>query len=37
MCAMRGRAGQLVGQGFSGSKTQLGVKTSTTVKKIGCF
>jgi hypothetical protein len=36
MCAMRGRAGQLVGQGFSGSKTQLGVKTSTTVKKIGC-
>ena len=36
MCAIRGRAGQLVGQGFSGSKTQLGVKTSTTVKKIGC-
>ena len=36
MCAMRGRAGQLVGQGFSGSKTQLGVKMSTTVKKIGC-
>ena len=27
MCAMRGRAGQVVGQGFSGSKTQLGVKT----------
>lgn len=36
MCAMRGRAGQVVGQGFSGSKTQLGVKTSTTVKKTGC-
>ena len=36
MCSMRGRAGQIVGQGFSGSKTQLGVKTSTTVKKIGC-
>jgi hypothetical protein len=36
MCAMRGRAGQLVGQGFSGAKTQLGVKMSTTVKKIGC-
>tara|TARA_B100000925_G_scaffold95087_2_gene69225 strand:+ start:1002 stop:2651 length:1650 start_codon:yes stop_codon:yes gene_type:complete len=36
MCAMRGRAGQVVGQGFSGSKTQLGVKMSTTVKKTGC-
>ena len=35
MCAMRGRAGQVVGQGFSGSKTQLGVKMSKTVKKIG--
>ena len=36
MCAMRGRAGQIVGQGFSGNKTQLGVKMSITVKKIGC-
>ena len=36
MCAMRGRAGQVVGQAFSGTKTQLGVKMSTTVKKIGC-
>ena len=36
MCAMRGRAGQVVGQGFSGTKTQLGVKMSTTVKKTGC-
>ena len=36
MCSMRGRAGQIVGQGFSGSKTQLGVKMSVTVKKIGC-
>ena len=36
MCAMRGRAGQIVGQGFSGSKTQLGVKMSVTVKKVGC-
>jgi hypothetical protein len=35
MCAMRGRAGQVVGQGFSGNKTQLGVKMSKTVKKIG--
>jgi len=36
MCAMRGRAGQVVGQGFSGTKTQLGVKMSVTVKKSGC-
>jgi hypothetical protein len=36
MCSMRGRAGQIVGQGFSGTKTQLGVKMSKTVKKIGC-
>ena len=36
MCAMRGRAGQVVGQGFSGNKTQMGVKMSTTVKKTGC-
>ena len=36
MCAMRGRAGQIVGHGFSGSKTQLGVKMSVTVKKVGC-
>ena len=36
MCAMRGRAGQIVGQGFSGNKTQLGVKMSITVKKVGC-
>ena len=35
MCSMRGRAGQVVGQGFSGTKTQLGVKMSKTVKKIG--
>ena len=36
MCAMRGRAGQLVGQGFSGRKSQLGVKMSKNVKKVGC-
>ena len=36
MCAMRGRSGQVVGQGFSGTKVQLGVKMSTTVKKTGC-
>ena len=37
MCAMRGRAGQIVGTGFSGKKTQLGVKMSKTVKKVGCL
>jgi hypothetical protein len=37
MCSMRGRAGQIVGQGFSGNKTQLGLKMSKTVKKIGCI
>tara|TARA_R100000278_G_C5472124_1_gene164870 strand:- start:978 stop:2186 length:1209 start_codon:yes stop_codon:yes gene_type:complete len=36
MCAMRGRAGQQVGQGFSGKKTQMGVKMSTAVKQVGC-
>ena len=35
MCSMRGRAGQIVGQGFSCKKTQLGVKMSKTVKKVG--
>ena len=34
-CSMRGRAGQIVGQGFSGKKTQLGVKMSKTVKQVG--
>ena len=37
MCAMRGRAGQVLGQGFSGKKVQLGLKMSKTTKKIGCF
>ena len=37
MCSMRGRAGQVVGQGFSGKKTQMGVKMSKTVKKIGAL
>jgi len=36
MCAMRGRSGQVVGQGFSGNKTQMGVKMSKTVKAQGC-
>ena len=37
MASMRGRAGQIVGQGFSGKKTQLGVKMSKTVKKVGAL
>nr|BAR35346.1 terminase large subunit [uncultured Mediterranean phage uvMED] len=37
MCAMRGRAGQVLGQGFSGKKVQLGLKMSKTTKKVGCF
>jgi hypothetical protein len=37
MSSMRGRAGQIVGQGFSGKKTQLGVKMSKSVKKVGCL
>jgi hypothetical protein len=36
MVAMRGRAGQQLGQGFSGKKTQLGVKMSSAVKQVGC-
>ena len=36
MASMRGRAGQVVGQGFSGRKTQLGVRTTAAVKKLGC-
>ena len=35
MSSMRGRAGQVIGQGFSGKKTQMGVKMSKTVKKVG--
>jgi len=36
MVAMRGRAGQQLGQGFSGKKTQMGIKMSSAVKQIGC-
>jgi len=36
MATMRGRNGQIVGQGFSGKKTQLGVRTTAAVKKLGC-
>ena len=36
MASMRGRNGQIVGQGFSGKKTQLGVRMTSAVKKLGC-
>jgi len=36
MCSMRGRAGQIVGSGFSGKKASLGVRMTSTVKKVGC-
>ena len=36
MASMRGRAGQQLGQGFSGKKTQLGLKMSTATKQVGC-
>ncbi len=36
MCSMKGRAGQIVGSGFSGKKSQLGVRTTAAVKKLGC-
>ena len=36
MCSMRGRAGQVVGSGFSGKKTQMGVRMTAAVKKTGC-
>jgi len=36
MCSQRGRAGQVVGAGFSGKRSQLGVRTTQAVKKLGC-
>ena len=36
MCYMRGRAGQIMGGGFSGGKASLGVRTTKAVKKVGC-
>ena len=34
MASMRGRAGQILGAGFSGGKAQLGVRTTKAVKRI---
>ena len=36
MTSMRGRAGQVLGHGFSGGKTQLGLKMAKAPKKLGC-
>ncbi|MHA2351373.1 MAG: terminase large subunit domain-containing protein, partial [Candidatus Thorarchaeota archaeon] len=36
MASMRGRAGQIVGHGFSGKKSQMGVRMTSAVKKLGC-
>ena len=36
MASMRGRAGQVLGGGFSGGRAQLGVRTTKAVKSIGC-
>ena len=36
MAAMRGRAGQVMGGGFSGGRAQLGVRTTKSVKTVGC-
>ena len=36
MASMRGRAGQILGGGFSGGKAQLGVRTTKAVKTVGC-
>lgn len=36
MCSMKGRSGQIVGSGFSGKRSQLGVRMTSAVKKLGC-
>jgi hypothetical protein len=36
MCSQRGRAGQIVGTGFSGKKSYLGIRMTSAVKKLGC-
>jgi hypothetical protein len=36
MASMRGRAGQVMGGGFSGGKAQLGIRTTKSTKKVGC-
>ena len=36
MSQMRGRAGQVIGSGFGDGKSELGIRTTKAVKKIGC-
>ncbi len=36
MTSMRGRSGQVLGGGFSGGSSQLGVRTTKATKKVGC-
>ena len=36
MVNQRGRSGQIAGTGFSGRQSQLGLRTTKAVKKIGC-
>jgi hypothetical protein len=36
MCSQRGRNGQIVGTGFSGKKSYLGLRMTQAVKKLGC-
>ena len=36
MASMRGRAGQILGGGFSGVRAQLGVRPTKAVKRVGC-
>ena len=36
MCIMKGRAGQILGGGFSKRGTQLGVRMTKQVKRVGC-
>tara|TARA_Y100000590_G_scaffold331880_2_gene377206 strand:+ start:40487 stop:42121 length:1635 start_codon:yes stop_codon:yes gene_type:complete len=36
MCQMKGRAGQILGAGFSKRGTQMGVRMTKQVKRIGC-
>jgi hypothetical protein len=36
MASMRGRAGQVMGAGFSGGRAQLGIRTTKATKKVGC-
>ena len=36
MSQMRGRAGQVIGSGFGDGKSDLGIRTTKAVKKVGC-